>query len=1039
MRIACCRLGQVKVTILADKAAIPRIPRASQGTPGGIFCAPKQHTRVFAMARVIGVSKTPDNSQSPSSPQDSGQPVTPSPHSPSGAGSKRKSDRDLIHEALEQLTPRLDGEHASEVALDSFPGYDILREIHRGGQGVVYQAVQRTTKRKVAVKLIHGGPFTGSSGKARFEREVQILGQLQHPNIVGIIDSGQTNDGSYYYVMDYISGRSLDEVLRETHSTHNISNDRSKPKTRPGTNIDDTLKLFIKICEAVNAAHLRGVIHRDLKPANVRIDHTGEPVVVDFGLAKVMSGDDTSAENRAMTLTGQFVGSLPWASPEQAVGSPDAVDVRSDVYSLGVMLYQMLTGKFPYTVVGNMRDVLDNILNAQPSRPSTIRRQINNEVETIILKCLSKEKDRRYQNAGELARDLHHYLRGEPIEAKRDSGLYVITKTLARYKAAAAVAGLFLVTIITFGIVMTILYQQSEHNKRIAEAATVQAQQALEGQTSERRRADQNARTAFDFAVSTTNTAAMQIAQVQGGTPALKSLVEGSLKKLQSLEPQIETDATMMRTLAGAYHRMSEFQSDLYDGREGDIEASKSNHQRALAIRQKLAASQPESWSAAFDLGKSLQRGAMIVQGNRDYLGARAGLEAAISQYERALAIVTKAPASDPAEVQELRTAYLTSLRAQTYTYYRVAEDAAKVTLAQIETARQLLDETSKRYDTLQQRLAELSTRAGFEKLTPRQAAIARDEANRIVVMRADLCTRAAEAHFAQGSSELALEEYNKGLGVLDLADREGEKIKALFDAMKVANPNAAESEHDLFITKHGQGESATQRAELKDSAVDKCNFVEFAESRRSDHQRALQYYEAALIHAQAAKNSDPWRIRFTRSLGVAYLKLARTHLSMGSIEDARMAVESTLEIRRDVLKTDSVARHRRDLGAGLYKAAEVFRTLGDAASDPEPREAAWARSEALISEARTLFELLRDQEVITAEASELRITLQEQSNLWYHMGIDAVARGKYEPARVLLTQAKGNLAIFGDAVLAWPWQATTQRIDAALAKLPTP
>ena len=143
----------------------------------------------------------------------------------------------------------------------------------------------------------------------------------------------------------------------------------------------------------MNAAHLRGVIHRDLKPGNIRVDADGEPHILDFGLAKVaMPETMDSSLPEVMTITGQFLGSLPWASPEQAEGRPEKIDVRTDVYSLGVILYHMLTGRFPYEVVGNMRDVLDNILKAEPAKPSTVRRQINDEVETIVLKCLAKER-----------------------------------------------------------------------------------------------------------------------------------------------------------------------------------------------------------------------------------------------------------------------------------------------------------------------------------------------------------------------------------------------------------------------------------------------------------------------------------------------------------------------------------------------------------------------------------------------------------------------------------------------------------------------
>jgi serine/threonine protein kinase len=338
---------------------------------------------------------------------------------------------------------------------DTFAGYDIIRELSRGGQAAVYQTIQKSTKRKVAVKIPLEGVFASKSVRRRFEREIELVAQLKHPNIISIFDSGQTPDGRPFYVMDYVRGLPLHRYVRERKPT-----------------LEETLKLFATVCEAVQYAHQRAIIHRDLKPSNILVDSAGSPKILDFGLAKWIAEPVTTL----VSVTRSMVGTLPYMSPEQTRGNPDEIDTRTDVYSLGVVLYEALTGKYPYPVAGEMGDVLRNIAEAPPTPPSrnwsidsgvTKRASkrlragqcpIDGDVETIALRALAKDPARRYQSAGELARDVHHYLAGAPIDAKRDSSWYLLRMALRRYRGLAATAGLFLVLGIAFGIGMARMY-----------------------------------------------------------------------------------------------------------------------------------------------------------------------------------------------------------------------------------------------------------------------------------------------------------------------------------------------------------------------------------------------------------------------------------------------------------------------------------------------------------------------------------------------------------------------------------------------------
>lgn len=401
-------------------------------------------------------------------------------------------------------------------APDFGPDYEVLGEIHRGGQGIVLRARQRSTGRIVAIKLMREGPFSSTSDRVRFEREVHILGQLNHANIVGILNTGVAH-GSAYFVMDFVEGRPLNERTAEilNQSTNwNIGSLR-------------ILQLFICICDAVHAAHLHGVIHRDLKPSNILVDDSDVPHILDFGVAKIENDDRVDV---TMTSPGHFIGSLPWASPEQAAGLSHKIDIRSDVYSLGTILYQVLTGQLPHSITAHVQDALKRITTDEPQRPSALWNEIDHELETIIMKCLAKEPDRRYQSAGELARDLRHYLADEPIEAKRDSTWYVLGKTLRRHRGRVAAAIVFLLLVTSASVLVSILYA------RQGLLLTEVRKQRDRSATAEKLADDRFQQAEYESYVANIAAAAAAIAANDGGT-ALKRL-QSAPTKLRNWEWQ---------------------------------------------------------------------------------------------------------------------------------------------------------------------------------------------------------------------------------------------------------------------------------------------------------------------------------------------------------------------------------------------------------------------------------------------------------------------------------------------------------------------
>ena len=388
--------------------------------------------------------------------------------------------------------------------------YELLELIGEGGMGLVYLAEQKEpVKRKVAFKIVKLGMDT-KQVVARFEAERQTLALLEHPNIAHVFDAGTTDAGRPYFVMEYVEGKSVTKYCDE----HKLS-------------VEERLELFKQVCEGVHHAHQKGIIHRDIKPSNILVSIHGDrvvPKIIDFGIAKAITQPLT--KKTSFTEHGQLLGTPEYMSPEQAEMSYQDVDTRSDIYSLGVLLYELLTGATPFDAKrlreGGIDHIQQVICQEEPRTPSarltslgdkakavaerrrtqiiTLTRRLHRELEWIPMKAMRKDRTRRYRSASELADDIQNYLNGTPLIAGPESTVYRARKFMRKHAGSVATAALVAVLIILGLIISTALSFRAEKARGEEAAARTQAEQAY-AQVEQAREKEVAARTQVEQAL----------------------------------------------------------------------------------------------------------------------------------------------------------------------------------------------------------------------------------------------------------------------------------------------------------------------------------------------------------------------------------------------------------------------------------------------------------------------------------------------------------------------------------------------------------
>jgi eukaryotic-like serine/threonine-protein kinase len=495
--------------------------------------------------------------------------------------------------------------------------YRLVAELARGGMGTVYRATRADDEyqKQVAIKIVDRGKLSSRSAEL-FRHERQILAGLEHPNIARLLDGGTDKDGSPYLVMEYVEG----ETITRYCDAHELS-------------IEERLKLFQKICSAVHYAHQNLVIHRDIKPANILVSASGEPKLLDFGIAKIIDAGD------AQTHT---LGSMTpaYASPEQLQGQ--AVTTATDIYSLGLVLYEVLTGRYAYEGFTSPARRQQAILEQDPERPSQaalqdcvdgehsttaqargalrrlsaekLSKRLTGDVESIVGKAVCKEPELRYNSAAQFSDDISRHLRGEPVIAHRNTLIYRGAKFIRRHTLGTISA--FLALAMTLAGVLMIVRAERK----------AKAEQAI---------AEQRFNELRKLANSLIFEVHDAIRDLPGATPARKLVVSKALEYLDALSREAINDRGLQRELAAAYQRVGDAQGGFVDANLGDERGALQSYVKAVQLRESLVKADPGNLQLQIELSRTYDRLGLLAEDQRNY-------PEALRQFQKSLAIMDR-------------------------------------------------------------------------------------------------------------------------------------------------------------------------------------------------------------------------------------------------------------------------------------------------------------------------------------------------------------------------------------------------------------
>jgi eukaryotic-like serine/threonine-protein kinase len=815
--------------------------------------------------------------------------------------------------------------------------YQILDEIGHGGMGEVYRArrVDGQYENEVAVKLVRSG-YDTSFVLERFRDERQILATLSHPNIARLLDGGTTEDGVPYLVMELIDGAPIDQFC----AGRKLS-------------ISDRLQLFRQVCSAVEYAHQHLVIHRDIKPGNILVTADGIPKLLDFGIAKILDSPAGGKTTLLHPLTPDY------ASPEQLRGEP--ITTATDVYSLGVVLYQLLTGRLPYQLDNRTpTEYARAIAEMEPKRPSTavarpdqpqamhegssakLRRRLRGDLDTIALKALRKEPPARYSSVEQLSEDLRRELDGLPVAARKGSWSYRAGKFLRRHRismTAAALVGLAIVG----GVVATL------REARIAAANAKRAEQRF---NDIRKLAD-----SLIFEIHDS------IQSLPGATPSRKLLLDRAVEYLDKLSQDAAGDVDLQRQLAWGYQRLSAVQGDTSQSNLGQISAAETSVRKSITLFEAVAKANPHHLTDQLNLAMAYRRRAFTDVYER--VGRK--------EIDQALAITEPLMQSDGAKAE------VRSERSLEFQILALIQDATGDRMQAVDTFRKYLDlrkdilRTNPEFKGIRQGVTHASVELAFqlgrfqdrnEALQLMNQALAQYDALLEEGATPDLIRDRAASQVRRGLVELI-----NGDPSADIADsRQARAATARLarldssDTMVQADMCGFDFEEGralIVMGKPGEGLRLVQGSQrcFRDLHMEADvgpgtgaleSWIAEGESREHHLAEALKHYQ----NGAAALTEDLEKYDDARcDLAMVETKIGRMLLDMGKMQAASEQYNKALETAKLPYSIEHM-----DIPA-IYAAADAYAGLGDIASAEARRTPDRAARSALLAQAHKSYE----------------------------------------------------------------------------------